>query len=112
MAGKIFLAISLIRKGHALLTGCEIIDRGKAMQKLLMLAGAFLLLNVGCSASLDSSLLQIDGSVSLPPFAREQRQAVVYPAEATKSTYADTLMDAYGPAWRDLQAEYPEYRFN
>ena len=78
-----------------------------------LVVGAFLLLNAGCSASLDSSLLQMDGSISLPPFERAQRQTVVYPAAAaTPTTHADAVMDAYGPAWRDLQADYPEYRFN
>lgn len=82
------------------------------MRRFLAIAGAFLLLTTGCSASLDSSLLRVGGSVSLPPFARSQRQAVVYPAATASKGQGDELTKIYGPAWRDLQAEYPEYRFN
>ncbi len=54
------------------------------MRKFFAIAGACLLVTTGCSASLDSSLLRIDGSVSVPPFARSERQAVVYPAATGK----------------------------
>ena len=81
------------------------------MRKVLGIAWIFLLL-AGCSASMDSALLQLDGRVSSPLFEGPERQAVVYPATAKNAGHGDEVMDAYGPAWQDMQAEYPEYRFN
>lgn len=82
------------------------------MKIFFVISGACLLLTTGCSASLDSSLLRVNGSISLPPYNGSERQAVVYPSETARTGQADAVVNAYGPAWTDLQDEYPKFRFN
>ncbi len=70
-----------------------------------------LLLLGGCSAGVHSSLLEMESSIDLPFLSGERQQAVVFPDRPARDG-RQPLAAAYGSWWRDVQADYPEYRFN
>lgn len=64
----------------------------------------------GCSSSLTSPLLDMAGSVSVPILNGPRKMPVVFPAAADSEE--NYMAEAYGPAWKNLEADYPEYEFN
>ncbi|MDA8164379.1 MAG: hypothetical protein M0017_05030 [Desulfobacteraceae bacterium] len=78
--------------------------------KWIVLWGGLLLLG-GCAADLQTPLVHAKMSLSSPH--SEERVPVIYPDEQRQQEGSgDPMVDAYGPAWRDLQGRYPEYQFN
>ena len=81
------------------------------MGRALSMAAIFFLL-AGCSAQLQSPLLDAKGNLDLPWFPGEEVQ-VVFPAGTSgQENDSNMLTRLYGPEWKDLQDEYEEYRFN
>ena len=79
----------------------------------LLLAGLLLLGAGGCTAAFNSRLLNLRATASVPLLQPEPRLPVVYPAPAGASSgQSVTVEELYGPAWQDLQPQYPGLRFN
>jgi len=78
------------------------------MKKVLW---AFVFLLGGCSGGVNSSLLKMNMNVSLPFLGDDDRQAVVFPYRAPVRD-GDQAEQAFGPEWRSVESDYPEYRFN
>ncbi|MEW6426800.1 MAG: hypothetical protein AB1568_02065 [Thermodesulfobacteriota bacterium] len=79
--------------------------------RMLLLAVGFGLLCCGCASSVSSSLIDMEARVSLPWLEPSPVLPVIYPG-AGESRPGDDLQTLYGPAWKDVQGQYPEYRFN
>jgi len=77
--------------------------------KKILLALVFLL--GGCSAGINSSLLKMNMNASLPFLGEDDRQGVVFPYQ-TPTEDGDYTVQAFGPEWRSVEGDYPEYRFN
>lgn len=76
---------------------------------------ALLLSLAGCAADFHSSLFSLHMALTPPHTRAEQEVPVIYPDEEGQQRAAggaDSLAEAYGPAWQDLQPRYPDYRFN
>ncbi len=79
----------------------------------LFIAGLLLLAAGGCTAALDSPLLNVQASATVPLLQPPPRLQVVYPGPAgARAGEAATVEELYGPAWQDLQPRYPGLRFN
>lgn len=78
------------------------------MKKVLWV---LVLLLGGCSAGMNSSLLKMDMHASLPFLGDDDRQAVVFPYQAPGGD-GEFAGQAFGPEWRSVEGDYPEYRFN
>lgn len=88
------------------------VGRRAAIARLL-LAGLLLLGAGGCTAAFNSRLLNLRATASVPLLQPEPRLPVVYPAPAGASPgQSVTVEELYGPAWQDLQPQYPGLRFN
>lgn len=81
-------------------------------EKALGLAGAGMFLLAGCSGSFTSSLVAVSGTLSSPMFGEPPTLPVVYPAPAGGARSPDLMVQTHGPAWRSIEGDYPEYRFN
>ena len=60
------------------------------------------------------SIVLLSGCSLLPTAQEESHVPVVYPAEFSASvrTGESEMIKAYGPSWKDVSEQYPEYRFN
>lgn len=72
---------------------------------------AFLFLLGGCSGGVNSSLLDMNMNVSLPFLGKGDRQAVVFPYQRAAAD-GDSMVQANGSEWRNIEGDYPEYQFN
>ncbi len=65
----------------------------------------------GCAGGVHSSLVDMNMDVSLPFLGDDSRQAVVFPYQSGAAG-GDAMVRAYGPEWRSVEGDYPDYRFN
>lgn len=86
-------------------------DGGGWRRALLPVAAGLALMLCGCSSTVSTAFIEADGRVSLPWLEPPAALPVVYPG-GKAGRQEDDLSAMYGPAWRNLQGEYPEYRFN
>ena len=65
----------------------------------------------GCSGGVNSSLLDMNMNVSLPFLGDNERQEVVFPYQR-RAAASGSMVEVNGPEWRNVEGDYPEYRFN
>jgi hypothetical protein len=73
----------------------------------------------GCAAGVSTPRGNLVVSIGSPVAAARKDLPVIYPylypgsiPEAGSRAGGEPMVEAFGPVWRGLQAEYPEYRFN
>jgi len=67
----------------------------------------------GCSAGVHTGLLDVDMRLASPLLTGDNRRVpVFYPAEGAERGGGDSMVQAFGPAWRNVEGDYPAYNFN
>jgi hypothetical protein len=81
----------------------------KRMVALLLLFAC-----AGCSVGVHSGLLDVEMRLASPLlFGEAERLPVHYPATAGRGGAAgDAMVEAFGPSWRNVEGDFPSYRFN
>ncbi len=77
----------------------------------LLLYGLALVLAGGCTAGVSTPLIGLRGSIDMPFLEKDTRLPVVYPVPAG-GHQPESLEERYGPAWKDVQGQYPDLQFN
>lgn len=67
----------------------------------------------GCSGGIHTGLVEVDLRLASPLLAGERGVPVVYPAAVGRGRGADdSMVQAFGPSWENVEGDYPAYNFN
>lgn len=66
----------------------------------------------GCSGGVYTPLVEAEVDLAAPILGLNDDIEVVYPYQERNGSRGNVMVETYGPSWRDLHSEYPEYRFN
>jgi hypothetical protein len=78
------------------------------MRKIM--AGLVLIVCCGCAGGISGNRNSSGMRPDSPLFGRSQRVPVLYPGRESVSDAS--MVQAFGPSWQNMEADFPAYNFN